>query len=98
VGAIWWVLPGLVAFGLTVWAGHRALMSADGSNAGMADALGNMIDVFNPAQARADRDLKQHFNAGTVTRSPDDDDDDPIRLIRNPDGSPRVARVRRKPR
>jgi hypothetical protein len=95
VGAIWWVLPGLAAFGLTVWAGHRALRSADGSHAGVADAFGNFIDVFDPARARADRDLKQHFNAGPVTRTPDDDDDDRLRLIRNPDGSPRAVRIRR---
>jgi len=95
VGAIWWVLPGLAALGLTVWAGHRALMSADGSSAGVADAFGNFIDVFNPGQARADRDLKEHFSSGPVTRSPDDDEDDRVRLIRNPDGTPRAVRVRK---
>ena len=93
----WWVLPGLAAFGLVVWAGHRALMSADGSNAGVADAFGNFIDVFDPGTARADRDLKEHFNSGPVTRSPDDDENDRVRLIRNPDGTPRAVQVR-KPR
>lgn len=63
-----------------------------GSSA-IADALGNFIDVFDPGNARAARDLKQHENAGPVTPSPDDDDA-PVRLIRGPDGRPRAVRVR----
>lgn len=40
---------------------------------GVADGLGNFIDVFDPARARADRDLKSHDNQGTIAPSPDDD-------------------------
>ena len=79
--------------------GHRGLRN--GGSAGsssMADAFGNFIDVFDPGQARAARDIKQHHDAGPVARTPDDEDDDPVRLLRNPDGSPRSVRVRRPSR
>ena len=94
---LWFIVPGLTFLGLAIWAGHRALMSADGSGAGIADAFGNFIDVFEPARARAARDLKDHENVGPVIPSPDDDDDDALlRIIRNPDGSPRSVRIRRR--
>jgi hypothetical protein len=99
VAALWWVGPGLILLGLTIWAGNRTLRSAERAGGGAADAFGNFIDVFDPGRARADRDLKDQNNAGPVTRSPDDDEErDGIRLIRNPDGSPRAVRVRRGPR
>lgn len=60
----------------------------------IGDAFGNLIDVFEPAQARASRELKRHLDAGAVTRSPDDEDD-PVQLINGPDGRPRAVRVRR---
>jgi hypothetical protein len=82
---------------LAVWAGNKSIRNADGSGAGLADALGNFIDVFEPARARASRDLKDHENVGPVIPSPDDDDDDSLlRIIRNPDGSPRAVRIRRR--
>ena len=40
------------------------------------DALGSFIDVFDPARARADRDLESHKNTGEVLPSPDEDEDD----------------------
>lgn len=61
----------------------------------VGDAFGNLIDVFDPAQARSDRELKRHLDAGPVTRVPDDEDDDPLRLITEPDGTPRGVRLRR---
>ncbi len=64
------------------------------ASSGTADALGNFIDVFDPARAKADRDLKEHHNAGPVTRTPDDGDD-PVRLIRGPDGRPRAVTIRK---
>lgn len=67
---------------------------ARGSTSGTADAFGNLIDVFDPGQARSAREIRRHFDAGPVTRSPDDEDDDPIRLLRHPDGSPRAVRIR----
>jgi hypothetical protein len=64
---------------------------------GIGDALGNLIDVYEPGGARAARDLQQHDNAGPVSRIPDGEDDDPIRLITAPDGTPRAVRIRRPP-
>jgi hypothetical protein len=61
---------------------------------GIGDAFGNFIDVFDPGQSRAQRDLKHEEHKGPVTPSPDDDDD-PVRLLNGPDGRPRSARVKR---
>jgi hypothetical protein len=57
------------------------------------DAFGNFIDVFDPGQARAQRDLKHEEHKGPVTPSPDDDD--PVRLVHGPDGRPRAVRIKR---
>ena len=62
----------------------------------VGDALGNFIDVFDPGQARAQRDLKHEEHKGPVTPSPDDDDD-PVRLVHGPDGRPRAVRIKRPP-
>ena len=61
---------------------------------GVGDAFGNFIDVFDPGQSRAQRDLKHEEHKGPVTPSPDDDDD-PVRLVTGPDGRPRSVRVKR---
>jgi hypothetical protein len=61
----------------------------------IGDALGNLIDVFDPAQARAQRDLKHEEHRGPVTPSPDENDD-PLRLVTGPDGRPRAVRIRRR--
>jgi hypothetical protein len=66
---------GLLMGLLVVWAGHRMLRNGGAPSSGAADALGNFIDVFDPARARADRDLESHKNMGEVLPSPDDDDD-----------------------
>jgi hypothetical protein len=75
--------------------GHRSLSRGGSSSSGMADGFGNLIDVFEPGQARASREIKRHHDAGPVSRIPDDEDDDPVRLMRNPDGTPRAIRIRR---
>ena len=85
---------GLLVLLLVGWAGHRMLASRGSHSSGTADALGNFIDVFDPARARADRDLQSKEHMGEVLPSPDDDDP-PIRIdpqtmratIRRPDGS-----------
>ena len=77
---------------LSRWMQSPGARAAAGS--GMADGLGNFIDVFDPGRARADRDLKDHHNSGPVTRTPDDEDD-LITLIPGPDGQPRSVSVRR---
>ena len=67
---------GLLVGLLVVWAGHRLLIRGDAGASGAADALGNFIDVFDPARPRADRDLESQKNMGEVLPSPDDDDDE----------------------
>lgn len=88
---------------LTVVALVRFQRSLDrpGGRAGLGsigDALGNAIDVFDPGQARADRELKRHHDAGPVSPVPDEEDEDPIRLLTHPDGTPRAVRLRRPAR
>lgn len=73
--AVWvFVAAGLLVGLLVVLAGHRMLTRGGGGGGGTADALGSFIDVFDPARARADRDLESHKNMGEVLPSPDDDD------------------------
>jgi hypothetical protein len=98
------LLMGGVAVGmllLTALAIIRLQRSLDrpGGRDGMGsigDALGNLIDVFDPGQSRAQRDLRHEEHKGPVTPSPDGDDD-PVRLLNGPDGRPRAVRVRRTP-
>lgn len=72
-----WVVVGvalvLVTALITV-VGHRMLTSDGPRSSGMSDGLGAFIDVFDPARARADRDLDSHKNMGEVLPSPDDED------------------------
>ena len=82
---------GLLVLGLVLWAGHRMLMERrSGSSSATAGALGNFIDVFDPARARADRDLDSKEHQGEVLPSPDDGDL-PVRV----DLDSGKARVRR---
>lgn len=81
---------GLLLLVLIVVAGNRTLRADHPVSSGMADGLGTFIDVFDPARARADRDLKSHDNQGAVTPQPDDDDR-PVRV----DLDRGVATVRR---
>ncbi|MDQ6522400.1 hypothetical protein RB608_02260 [Nocardioides sp. LHD-245] len=81
---------GLALLVLVVLAGHRTLRQGAPTSGGMADGLGSFIDVFDPARARADRDLRSHDNQGTVTPDPHDDDR-PVRV----DLASGVVRVRR---
>jgi len=83
---------GLVLLVLVVLAGHRTLRGAGPTGSGVADGLGSFIDVFDPARARADQDLRSHEHQGAVIPRPEDDDR-PVRVDLN-DG---VVRVRRTP-
>lgn len=65
---------GLLVALLVVTAGHRMLTRPGSRGGGTADALGNFIDVFDPARAQADRDLQSRKSMGEVLPSPDDDD------------------------
>lgn len=87
------VSSGLLVLMLSRWLQRPGAWTA--GSGGAADALGNFIDVFDPARSRADRDLQEHHNAGPVTKTPDDEDDDPVKLVPGPDGRPRRVTVRR---
>lgn len=80
---------GLVLFVLVVLAGNRVLRSGGAASSGMADGLGSFIDVFDPARARADEDLKSHQNQGAVI--PNLEDDEPPVVV---DLVKKVARIR----
>lgn len=75
---------GVLVLGLIVWAGHRMLTTGGQAGGGASDALGNFIDVFDPARSRADQDLKSKEHQGEVAPVPDDDDRpmviDPVRM------------------
>ena len=89
-------IAGILVGGLVLAVlGHRGLRNGGSASGGMADGLGSFIDVFEPGQARATREIKRHHDAGPVSRVPDEEDDEPVRIIRNPDGSPRSVRVRK---
>ena len=75
-----------------MWGGFAKPGGRDGLG-GIGDAFGNFIDVFDPGQARARRDLKHEEHRGPVTPSPDDEDD-PVRLLKGADGRPRAVRIR----
>jgi hypothetical protein len=93
VGAV--VILGLTA--LAIWVYQRSL-DKPGGRAGVGatgDMFANFIDVFHPDQSRARDALKEIEHSGPVTPVPDDLDDDPIRLLTHPDGTPRAIRVRR---
>lgn len=71
-----WLVVGIalvLVTALVVAVGHRMLTHDGPRSSGMSDGLGTFIDVFDPARARADRDLESHKNMGEVLPSPDDD-------------------------
>jgi len=68
-------LAGLLVLCLVMWAGHRMLTERrSGASSATGGALGNFIDVFDPARARADLDLDSKEHQGEVLPSPDDYD------------------------
>jgi len=83
---------GLLVLGLVLWSGHRMVTERrDGVSSATGGALGNFIDVFDPARARADRDLDSKEHQGEVIPSPDDADL-PVRV----DLDSGTARVKRR--
>ena len=46
----------------------------NGASSASGGALGNFIDVFDPARARADRDLDSKEHQGEILPAPDDHD------------------------
>ena len=86
----------LVLTGVVIYLYQRSLDKPGGRDGlgATGDMFGNLIEVFNPGHARAREALKEMEHSGPVTPTPDDSDD-PIRLLTNPDGSPRAIRIRR---
>jgi hypothetical protein len=80
-----------------VWWQQRSLdkPGARRATAALGDGFGNLIDVFEPGQARASRDLQHEQHKGPVTPAPDPDPDDPLTLVLGPGGIPRGVRIRR---
>jgi hypothetical protein len=94
------VVGGLAILGVTgvlVYFYQRSLDKPGGRDGlgAAGDMFGGLIDVFNPGHGRARDALKELEHSGPATPTPDDEDDDPIRLITHPDGTPLAVRIRR---
>lgn len=64
---------GVVVLALVVWAGTRMVRTSEGGG-GVGNGMGTFVDVFDPARARADDDLKSKEHQGEVAPRPEDDD------------------------
>src|SRR3954447_5439455 len=87
----------LVLTGLAIYSYQRSLDKPGGREGlgQVGDVFGGLIDVLEPGHGRAREALRDIENAGPVTPTPEDDADDPIRLLTHPDGPPRSIRIRR---
>ena len=89
----------LLVTGVAIYLYQRSL-AQPGGRAGLGstgDMFGGVIDVFNPAAGRARDALKELEHSGPVAPTPANDDD-PVRLLTDPDGTPRAIRIRRSGR
>lgn len=91
------VVVGVLLVGglLVVWWGNRMVRNPGPEATSMGDGFGGLIEAFNPGHARAREELERQERQGPVTPTPDDDDREPVRFERNPDGSLRKVRIRR---
>ncbi|HEX4687844.1 MAG TPA: hypothetical protein VH228_13765 [Nocardioides sp.] len=89
----------LAVTGVVIYLYQRSLDKPGGREGlgQVGDMFGGLIEVFNPGEARARDGLKELDHSGPVTPTPRDHDDDPVRLVTNPDGTPRAVRIRRTP-
>lgn len=55
---------------LVAWLGTRMLRSGDTVSSGASGMFGNLIDVFDPARGRADRDIQEDEHKTEVTPTP----------------------------
>jgi hypothetical protein len=86
----------MLATVVAVWLFQRSLDADDSiRTSSLGDGMGNLIDVFDPGQARASRDLKEQQNVGPVRKTPERDPDDPIQLTVGADGTPKSVKIRR---
>lgn len=86
---------GVAGFLGILWLSHRTLVNAPPGGGSSSNAFGGM-DVFDPGQARAKDDLREH-DTKTVVAPTHDDEDDPVRLLTDGAGNPRTIRLRRDP-
>ena len=84
----------LLATWFAVWLYQGYVVKRHEGLNGTADALSNFIDVFHPEQARSQRALRE-VHSKTIAPTPDDEDD-PVRLVTNRDGTPRAVRIHRR--
>jgi hypothetical protein len=86
----------LVVTGVVIYLYQRSLDKPGGREGlgQVGDMFGGMIEVFNPGEARARDALKEIEHSGPIAPTPDESED-PIRLVKNPDGTPRAIRIRR---
>lgn len=66
-------LAGVVLLALVVWAGNRMVRTSTGGGS-ISDGFGAFNEVFDPARARADEDLKSKEHQGEVMPLPEDED------------------------
>jgi hypothetical protein len=86
----------LLFTGVAIYLYERSLRKPGGRDGlgATGDMFGGLIEVFNPGAGRARDALKELEHAGPVAPTPQDDDD-PVRLLTHPDGTPRAIRIRR---
>jgi hypothetical protein len=87
----------LLATGVAVYLYQRSLGKPGGRDGlgATGDMFGGLTEIFNPAAGRGRDALKELEHSGPVAPTPQDRDDDPIRLLTDPDGTPRAIRIRR---
>ncbi|UMG93039.1 hypothetical protein [Nocardioides sp. TF02-7] len=64
-----WVAAGVLVLGLVVWTGTRMVRTSEGGG-GVGNGLGTFVDVFDPARARSDEDLKSKEHQREATPAP----------------------------
>ena len=87
----------LVLTGVGIYLYQRSLDKPGGRDGlgASGDMFGSLIDVFNPGHGRARDALKEIEHSGPVAPTPENLEDDPVRLLTHPDGTPRAIRIRR---
>ena len=74
------VATGVLVLCLVIWVGHSMVRNPAPNGGGIADGLGTFNEVFDPARARADEDLKSKDNQREIVPMPEDEGDQPFRI------------------